>query len=88
MDMTTWERGDAVDEGLSALRVHDASPERVERIRARCLGVLVSRRGKEKPRGRSLAGWTSWLEPALAFSLGALYLAEAVTRALAVYTWH
>jgi hypothetical protein len=86
--MTTWEPGDAVDEGLAALRVHDASPERVERIRARCLGVLVSRRGKEKPRGRSLAGWTSWLEPALAFSLGALYLAEAVTRALAVYTWH
>ena len=88
MDMATWELGDAVDEGLSALRAHDASPERVERIRVRCLGVLVSRRGNEKPRGRSLAGWTSWLEPALAFSLGALYLAEAVTRALAVYTWH
>ena len=91
MDMTTWEFRDAVDEGLSALRVHDAPSEPVERIRARCVEVLVSRRGKdsrrekERPRGRSLAGWTSWLEPALAFSLGALYLAEAVTRALAVY---
>jgi hypothetical protein len=88
MDMTSWELGDAVDEGLSALRVHDASPERVERIRARCVEVLVSRREKGKARGRSLAGWTSWLEPALAFSLGALYLAEAVTRALAVYARH
>jgi predicted deacylase len=85
MYMTTWELGEAVDEGLSALRVHDASPERVEWIRARCLGVLVSRREKEKSRGRPFAGWTSWLEPALALSLGALYLAEAVTRALAVY---
>ena len=88
MDMRTWEPGDAVDEGLSALRVHDASPERVERIRARCLEVLASRREKAQSRSRPLAGWTSWLEPALAFSLGALYLAEAVTRALAVYTWH
>jgi hypothetical protein len=85
MDMTTWEPGDSADEGLAALRAHDASPERVERIRARCLRVLVSRRGKERSRGRPFAGWTSWLEPALALSLGALYLAEAVTRALAVY---
>ena len=85
MSMTTWEPGDVVDEGLSALRVHDASPERVERIRARCLEVLASRRQKEGSRGRRLAGWRSWLEPAVALSLGALYLAEAVTRALAVY---
>jgi hypothetical protein len=31
------------------------------------------------------AGWRDWLEPAFALGLGALYLAEAVTRALAVY---
>ena len=31
------------------------------------------------------APWRAWLEPALALGLGALYLAEAVTRALAVY---
>jgi len=85
MSMTTWEPGDAVDEGLAALRVHDASPERVERIRARCLAVLASHRDRVESRSRPLAGWRSWLEPALAFSLGALYLAEAVTRALAVY---
>ena len=85
MSMTTWEPGDVVDEGLSALRVHDASPERVERIRARCLGVLVARRERERLSGESLAGWRNWLEPAFALGLGALYLAEAVTRALAVY---
>ena len=85
MSMATWEPGDAVDEGLAALRVHDASPERVERIRARCLGVLVARREKERLSRESLAGWRNWLEPAFALGLGALYLAEAVTRALAVY---
>jgi hypothetical protein len=85
MSMMTWEPGDAVDEGLAALRVHDASPERVERIRARCLQALASRRERAASPRRLLAGWTSWAEPALAFGLGALYLAEAVTRALAVY---
>lgn len=85
MSMTTWEPGDAVDEGLAALRVHDASPERVERIRARCLGVLVARRERERLSRESLAGWRNWLAPAFALGLGALYLAEAVTRALAIY---
>ena len=83
--MTTWEPGDAVDEDLSALRVHDASPERVERIRARCVAVLVARRKAEEARAVRPATWRGWLEPALALGLGALYLAEAVTRALAVY---
>lgn len=83
--MTSWEPGDAVEEGLAALRVHDASPERVERIRARCLALLVSRREEGRSfRGR-LAVWRSWLEPAFALGLGALYLAEAITRAVAIY---
>jgi hypothetical protein len=85
MDMTTWEPGDAVDEGLSALRAHDASPERVERIRARCVAALEARRSKAETRPEVLAGWRSWLEPAFALGLSALYLAETVTRALAVY---
>jgi hypothetical protein len=83
--MTTWEPGDDLDEGLSALRVHDASPERVERIRGRCLAMLEVRGGEERARPDVLAGWRSWLEPAFALGLSALYLAEAVTRALAVY---
>ena len=77
--MTTWEPV----EDLSALRVHDADPERVERIRARCVAVLVARRSTKK--ARRPAPWRVWLEPALAFGLGTLYLAEAATRALAVY---
>ena len=83
--MTTWEPGDGVDVGLSALRVHDASPERAERTRARCVSALEARRSRTDARGVRAAGWRAWLEPALALGLGALYLAEAVTRALAVY---
>jgi hypothetical protein len=87
IDMPTWGPGDEVDEGLRALRAHDAPPERVERVRARCLGALAMRREGAVRRARPLAGRTRWLEPALAFSLAALYLAEAVARALAVYAW-
>jgi hypothetical protein len=83
--MVMWEPDDKVEEALSALRVHDASPERIERVRTRCVAVLVSRRGKSEARRETLGGLRSWLEPALALGLGALYLAEAVTRALAVY---
>jgi hypothetical protein len=83
--MTTWKPGDEVVADLSALRAHDATPERVERIRSRCLAVLAARGRKEAAPGGTLAGWRSWLEPALALSLGVLYLAEAVTRALALY---
>jgi hypothetical protein len=85
MEMTTWGPGDEVEMGLSALRVHDADPERVERIRTRCLAELAARRRQAEAQGARAAGWRVWLEPALALGLGALYLAEAVTRALAVY---
>ncbi len=80
MRMATWESDDVVEEALSALRVHDASPDRVERIRARFWSEL-----ERESRASRFAGWRGWLEPAFAFGLGALYLAEVVTRALAVY---
>ena len=83
--MTTWEPKDEVAEDLSALRVHDASPESVERTRARCVAVLAARRKAEDARAGRAAPWRAWLEPALALGLGALYLVEAVTRAVAVY---
>jgi len=83
--MATWEPRDAVEADLTALRVHDASPERAERIRARCATVLAARRKANEARAARPAAWRAWLEPALALGLGALYLAEAVTRALAVY---
>ena len=83
--MTTWEPKDEVAEDLSALRVHDASPERVERTRTRCVAVLAARRKAEVARAGRAASWRAWLEPALALGLGALFLVEAVTRAIAVY---
>jgi hypothetical protein len=83
--MSTREHGDTVEEDLSALRVHDASPERVERIRGRCVAALAARRVAAESPTRRGTPWRAWLEPAFALGLGALYLAEAVTRALAVY---
>jgi len=47
--MTSWEPGDEVEEALRALRVHDASRERAERIRDRCVAVLEARRKAEAP---------------------------------------
>jgi len=85
MLMSTWESGDEVEEGLRALRAHDVPQERVERIRARCVAALEARRPRPEPRRPRTTGWRAWLEPAFAFGLGALFLAEAVTRALAVY---
>jgi len=87
MRMAIRESDDAVEEVLSALRVHDADPERIERIRARCLSALSAprRRTEAKERRTPRPAWTAWIEPALALGLGALFLADAVIRALAVY---
>lgn len=67
------------------LRVHDADPERVERIRARCAAVLERRRHEVESQASRVAAPRGWLEPAVAVGICLLYLAEAVTRALAVY---
>jgi hypothetical protein len=64
------------------LRVYDADPERVERIRARCVALLEARR-RGGARGAPSTGWRGRLEPAVAIGLGALYLADAIVRALA-----
>jgi hypothetical protein len=67
------------------LRVHDADPERVERIRARCVAVLERRRREAEGRRSRAAAPRGWLEPALAVGLCALYLAEVFARALAAF---
>jgi hypothetical protein len=85
MSMATWEPGDEVYEGLSALRAHDASPERIERIRARCVAELAARKARPAPLRSLVLGWREWLEPAFALGLGALFLAEALARSLAAY---
>ncbi len=80
--MTSWEPGDEVEEALRALRAHDAGRERAERIRSACVAVLGARQKAESPAKAPRTGWRAWLEPAFAMGLGALYLAEAVSRAL------
>ncbi len=67
---------------LATLRVHDADPERVERIRERCLARLTARQ-RSRQRSRLLRGYRR-LEPALALGLGAFYLAAVVRQALAL----
>ncbi len=67
------------------LRVHDAGPERVERIRSRCLAVLERRRREVEAQGARAAAPRGWLEPAVAVGLCAIYLAEAFARALAAF---
>jgi hypothetical protein len=83
--MTSWDPADEFEAELAALRVHDADPQRVERIRARCLAVLAARLDADEARPGRTAPWRAWLEPALALGMGTLYLAEALTRALAFY---
>jgi ferric-dicitrate binding protein FerR (iron transport regulator) len=85
IDMDTTDLRDDVDAGLSALRAHDADPRRARAIRERCLAALSARRAHDAAREERTASRRAWLEPALALGLGALYLASAVIRALAVY---
>ncbi len=66
------------------LRVHDADPERVERIRARCASILQRRRESEDRRAHGPA-WRTWVEPSIAVGVCVLYLAEAWARALALF---
>jgi len=81
--MADWESGGALGEAFSTLRVHDAPVETVERIRVRCRAELVGRQRADA--SAPPPTWRTWLEPVLALGLGALYLAEAVGRALEVY---
>ncbi len=67
------------------LRVHDADPERVERIRSRCVAVLERRRREVEAHGPRAAAPRGWLEPAVALGICAFYLAEVFARALAVF---
>jgi hypothetical protein len=82
--MPVWEPWDAFDIGLGGLRTYDADPERVERIRARCLAALMAQRQKERARRLRFNAWRRRLEPALALGLSALYLAAAVSGSLAL----
>jgi hypothetical protein len=83
--MTEREPDSVLAEALSALRVHDASRDRVEEIRLRCLAELAARRRAQEAQTDQAPGWRRWLEPVLAFGFAGLYLAEVVSRVLEVY---
>jgi hypothetical protein len=69
-----------LDHELRALTVHDVSPERAERMRSRCVGVLTARARRAGAGMRPLRDWR-WLEPLAALSVSALYLAAALKAA-------
>lgn len=77
MEMPNPDFWDALDASLAGLRVHDADPEPVERIRARCVAALGPRPTRHPP-----DAWRRWIEPAVACCLGALYLAVVASQAL------
>ena len=62
---------DMFADDLDTLPRYDASPERVERIRARCLAALAARRCATLRPPVRRAAWREWLEPALALGLSA-----------------
>jgi hypothetical protein len=80
--MTIREQWNAFGAELEGLRSHDASPERVERIRARCLAALAARRRTTQARQVARPASRGWIEPAFAFGLGAFYLAAAIGTTL------
>ena len=75
---------DESETGLASLQTYDIDPQKVERIRARCLAALDLQRRRSRGKRSLLAGWRRWFEPAAAFGLSAIYLAVAVTSSLAL----
>ena len=67
------------------LRVHDADPERVERIRRRCVSVLEAQRREAEARRSRGPAPRGWLEPAIAVGVGAIYIVDAFANALALF---
>ena len=80
--METRDSWEAFDERLDNLPIGDASSERIERIRVRCLAALAERRRPCQAAPRPRALWREWLEPALVAGLSAFYLAAAVGASL------
>ena len=82
--MVTRERWNVFEIDLSGLRSHDADPESVKRIRARCLGALRAQRQKERAGRLRFTPWWEFMEPAAALGLSVIYLAAAFSSALAL----
>lgn len=79
------DKRDEFSANLSGLRTLDADPLIVEKLRARCLHVLETRRSRKQSVRCHLALWRSRLELAAAFGISAVYLLAAVAGSLALY---
>jgi hypothetical protein len=84
-NMVTRTNREEINPGLSGLRTYDAGPDRVERIRARCVAALAAQRRQALSRRQRSDSWRRRLEPIVAFSLSALYLVAAFISSVALY---
>ncbi len=82
--MTTGQWRDEFGEGLKNLQTCDAGLETVERIRGRCLAALEAQWQRHYWRTSFAVTWRRWLEPAVTFTLSALYLVNAVHSSFAL----
>jgi len=82
--MSREEPLDELDAAVWLLRVHDAPPERVARLRSRCLAAMEVNRRRSRTRSRRLTAAALRLEPLAALAVSALYLAAAVQASLAL----
>jgi len=80
--MESRDSRDVIEAGLAGLRAHDAAPECVEKIRARCLAALEAQRRQARAHPSRHSSWWGRLEPALALGCSAAYLAVAVGLSL------
>jgi len=73
---------DDLESRLRTLGLHDARPECVDRVRARCLTALAASRRRTEPGRRLINGQAGWIEPAAVLGVGFLYVAAAVQASL------
>jgi hypothetical protein len=75
---------DPVLAALSVLEVEDVSAGRAAGLRRRCHAVLSLETTASEP-AHKWPGWRRWLAPAVATAWSAIYVVEAIRRALAFY---
>ncbi len=79
------ESRDELGTEFAGLQTYDTGALKAEHIRARCLVALEAARCRRLGYRARIAAWKSWFEPAVAFALGALYLAAAIGSSLHLY---
>lgn len=73
-----------LEKALAGLPTLDADPEKIERIRFRCLHALKAQHGREPDLRTPFVHWRRRLELTAVLSLSAVYLAVAVASSFAL----